>query len=82
MYARTYNLQHRPPQVDLVHARFIFFGNVPLKMHENFNDADNCQAIFYDPESFYTMKYVTVRLIDYLRVYLYFKLIHYFVNTS
>ena len=25
----------RPPQVDLVPARYIFFANVPVKMREN-----------------------------------------------
>ena len=30
----------RPPQVDLVPARYIFFSNVPFKMRENSENLD------------------------------------------
>ena len=37
----VYVLVGRPPQVDLVPARYIFFPNVPIKMRENLDNMDN-----------------------------------------
>jgi hypothetical protein len=52
----------RPPQVDLVPDRHIFFANGPVKMRENL---DISQALFHDQEYLYTLNCVTVVLIYY-----------------
>ena len=35
---------NRPPQVDLVHARYVLFVNVPAKMRENSDNLDIWQT--------------------------------------